>query len=75
MEISSISVLRPKSCNMSHITREQRYTIEVLLSRGESLTFIAETIGKSKSVVSREIRRNCDKRNGHYRSELAQRKY
>lgn len=31
---------------MSHITREQRYTIEVLLSRDASQVFIAEIIGK-----------------------------
>ena len=33
------------------------------------------TIGRDKSVVSREIRRNCDKRSGQYRADLAQRKY
>lgn len=60
---------------MSHITREQRYTIEVLLSRGESQAFIAETISRSKSVVSREVSRNCDKRSGQYRADLAHRKY
>jgi len=60
---------------MSHITREQRYTIEVLLSRDASQVFIAETIGKCKSVISREISRNCDKRSGQYRAVLAQRKY
>lgn len=36
---------------------------------------IAETIGKDKSVVSRELKRNCDLRNGSYRHGLAQRKY
>ena len=36
---------------------------------------IANRIGKDKSVVSREIRRNADKRNGTYKAELAQRKY
>ena len=60
---------------MSHITKEQRYAIEVLLSRGESKACIAKTIGRSKSVVSREIGRNCDKRSGQYRADLAQRKY
>lgn len=60
---------------MSHITKEQRYTIEVLLSRGASQATIAETIDKSKSVVSREIKRNRDKRSGQYGADLAQRKY
>src|SRR5690625_6067199 len=36
---------------------------------------IARTIGKCKSVVCRELKRNCDKRNGEYRYDLAQRKY
>ncbi|MDY0255499.1 MAG: helix-turn-helix domain-containing protein, partial [Tenuifilaceae bacterium] len=60
---------------MSHLTKEQRYTIEVLLSRGESKACIAKTIGRSKSVVSRAIGRNRDKRSGQYRADLAQRKY
>lgn len=59
---------------MSHITKEQRYTIEVLLARGEKQNFIAKAIGKCKSVVSREISRNKDKRNGKYKADLAQRK-
>ena len=41
-----------------------------------TLSAIAETIGVSKSTVSREIRRNCDLRGKHrYRWELAQKKY
>ena len=40
-----------------------------------SQTTIATIIGKDKSVVSRELRRNRDMRNGEYRYKLAQRKY
>ena len=36
---------------------------------------ISKAIGKDKSVVSRELKRNCDKRNGSYDHNLAQRKY
>ena len=36
---------------------------------------IAMAIGKDKSVISREIKRNCDKRSGSYNVDLAQRKY
>ena len=36
---------------------------------------IALAISKDKSVVSRELRRNCDKRNEEYKADLAQRKY
>jgi len=35
---------------------------------------ICESIGKSKSVLSREIARNADKRSGRYEAGLAQRK-
>lgn len=60
---------------MSHLTKEQRYTIERLLQKGHTITYIASCIDKHKSVVSREIKRNCDQRSGQYKSDLAQRKY
>ena len=60
---------------MSHLTAEQRYTIEKMYQQGYKQTVIADTIGKHKSVVSRELKRNCDKRSGTYHHELAQRKY
>lgn len=60
---------------MGHITVEQRYTIERMLQQGYKQVEIARCIGKHKSVVSRELKRNCDKRSGKYKSDLAQRKY
>jgi IS30 family transposase len=60
---------------MSHLSQEQRYTISVMLEKNYSQKEIAATICKHKSVVSRELKRNCDLRNGAYRSDLAQRKY
>lgn len=60
---------------MSHITNAQRYTIASLLKKGCTQTLIANTIGLHKSVVSREIKRNCDQRSGIYNDDLAQRKY
>jgi len=60
---------------MAHITYAQRYTIEVMLQQGHTQEKIADAIGKGKSVVSREISRNCDLRSGEYRSELAHKKY
>lgn len=36
---------------------------------------ISKAIGKDKSVISRELKRNCDQRSGNYDNELAQRKY
>jgi len=59
---------------MSHLTQEQRYTIEVLNKEKYTQTAIAERIGKHKSVVCRELKRNCDKRNGSYRASLAHRR-
>tara|TARA_B100001248_G_C27358266_1_gene444992 strand:+ start:204 stop:1184 length:981 start_codon:yes stop_codon:yes gene_type:complete len=60
---------------MKHLTKEQRYAISVMRTKNYSLKEIAEDIGKDKSVISRELKRNCDKRTGEYRSDLAQRKY
>lgn len=42
---------------MKHLTYEQRYTIEQLLARGFSQTYIAEVIGVHKSTISRELKR------------------
>lgn len=60
---------------MSHLTYEQRYTISNLTNQGFHQKFIAEIVHKDKSVISRELKRNCNKRSGKYDGELAQRKY
>ena len=60
---------------MAHITQEQRYTICCMLKQGYKQVEIALAIGKDKTVVSKEIKRNSDKRNGVYKYELAQKKY
>jgi IS30 family transposase len=59
---------------MSHLTLEQRYSISTLLEQGFNQSLIAQAIGKDKSVISRELKRNSDSRNGVYKAELAQRK-
>lgn len=59
---------------MAHLTLSQRYTIETMFSKGYAQIRIAEMIGKHKSVVSRELKRNSDTRNGTYRHDLADRK-
>jgi transposase, IS30 family len=59
---------------MNHLTYEQRYTISILITQGKSKTEIAAIIGKHKSTISRELKRNCDKRSGDYRLDLAQKK-
>ncbi len=43
----SYITLRPKRCNMSHITYEQRYTISCMLNQGKNRTEISKTIGNS----------------------------
>ena len=60
---------------MKHLTREQRYTIFVMLEQGFSQKSIALAIGKNKSTISRELKRNSDRRSGQYKAKLAQKKY
>lgn len=60
---------------MSHVTVEQRYVISRMLSKNKKLEEIGIAIGKDKSVVSREIKRNRDQRSGRYKPELAHKKY
>lgn len=60
---------------MAHITESQRYTISRMLGEGYKQKAIAEAIGKDKSVVSREIKRNRDERTSKYDDDLANRKY
>ena len=60
---------------MKHLTVEQRYTIWAMIQQECKQKDIALAISKDKSVVSRELRRNCDKRNEEYKADLAQRKY
>jgi IS30 family transposase len=46
-----------------------------MLNQGYKQIEIALAIGKDKSVINKEIKRNSDKRNGVYKYELAQKKY
>jgi IS30 family transposase len=59
---------------MSHLTIEQRYKIEILLQENYSQTEIAKILGRNKSVICNELKRNSDQRNGVYKAELAQKK-
>lgn len=60
---------------MAHLTEAQRYTISAMINKGYKQKEIARTIGKDKSVISRELNRNCDKRSKKYNADLANRKY
>ena len=57
-----------------HLTAEQRYTIFAMLQEEYLQNEIAKVIGVSKSTISRELKRNCDKRSGKYNNDLAHRK-
>ena len=46
----------------------------MMRKRNFSMGEIAAVIGKHKSTISRELRRNCDRRSGRYDADLAQRK-
>lgn len=59
---------------MKHITSEERHTIEHLLSQNLSRAIIAKMLGRHKSTITREVKRNSDLRSGKYRNELANRK-
>ena len=54
------------------LTSEQRYTISVLLQKGEKKSDIAKAIGVNPSTITRELRRNSGSR-GKYVWETAQR--
>jgi IS30 family transposase len=54
----------------TQLTQEQRYQISVLLKIGQNQSEIAEVIGKHKSTISRELRRNQGQRG--YRPKQAQ---
>lgn len=55
----------------THLIREQRYQIEVLLKTGHNQKEIATTLGVHKSTISRELKRNRGLRG--YRPKQAQR--
>lgn len=59
---------------MAQLTLDQRYQIEIGISKGASYAEIGACIDKNKSVISREISRNSDVRNGTYKANLADRK-
>lgn len=59
---------------MKHITKEQRYTIATMKENGYRNSEIAKAIGKHKSSIGRELKRNNDKRSGACKAVLAQRK-
>lgn len=56
---------------MGQLTLQQRYQIQAGIDNGMTQTEVGLYIGKDKSVINREIKRNSDGRNGLYKAELA----
>ena len=54
------------------LTHEERYSITALLRIGRSQAEIAAELGRARSTISRELRRNVTRHDGHYRAEKAQ---
>ncbi len=44
--------------NYPQLTQEERYQIHMLMKANYSLSEIANNLGRSKSTISREVRRN-----------------
>jgi len=53
------------------ITAGERYTVGALRQQGLSRSAIARILGRHRSTVGRELRRNATHHDGWYRSELA----
>jgi len=54
------------------LTHEERYSITALLRHGWTQAAIAMELGRSRSTISRELRRNVTHHDGRYRAERAQ---
>ena len=58
-----------------HLTIDERSVIYKLFVEGKSIRFIAETIDRSPSTVSRELKRNYSGHKFKYRPHITQKKY
>ena len=52
------------------LSQQERYTIKALLKTGITLTNVAQTMGRHKSTISRELRRNI-RPSGYYAASVA----
>lgn len=58
----------------SHLTLEERVSIEIFVSMGMSCREMARRLGRSHSTVSRELRRNAGSAKKGYRAQSAERR-
>lgn len=56
-----------------HLTRKERESLLYFLAKGYSISRIAKELGRNKSTISRELRRNTDK--GEYYPSSAEAQY
>ena len=61
---------RHTSMSYQQLSQQERYTITALLKTGISLTEVAQAIGRHKSTISRELRRNI-RPSGYYAASVA----
>ena len=54
------------------LTQEERYNITALLRMGCSRSEIASEIGRDRSTIHRELKRNATRHDGDYRAAKAQ---
>ena len=54
------------------LKEQDRYTIERMLGQGYNISNIARTLGRNKSTISRELKRNRSGRKYFYQSHIAQ---
>ncbi len=54
------------------LKEQDRYTIERMLRQGYNISDIARTLGRDKSTISRELKRNRSGRKYYYQSHIAQ---
>lgn len=67
--------IRPSNSAYRHLCLDEREEIAIGLARGHSLAFMASKLGRHKSTISREIRRNAPPKNAvSYRAGAAQRR-
>lgn len=55
-----------------HLNRDKRCQLYTLMKRGDSIALIAKELQLDRSIIHREIKRNCGKRG--YRYKQAQEK-
>src|SRR5215211_6542144 len=58
--------------NYHQLTSGERYMLAALRRQGCNLSEIARALGRHRSTVCREVRRNSTRADGHYRAFTAQ---